>query len=179
MTGFKRLIAVMAALAALAIGVFAFSGAASAYTPSGGTSALTISTTTPCAGCSVTISGSGFASGEKIGITEHSKVETLGSAVALSSGSFSATVTTASDLTGTHEIVALGASSGHRAVVTIDVPEASGTGTSSGSGSGSSSGGGLASTGVAVIGIGAVGVVLLAGGGVMLMAGRRRSSANV
>jgi hypothetical protein len=45
-------------------------------------------------------------------------------------------------------------------------------------GSSSSSGGNLSSTGVAVIGIGAIGLVLLVGGALMLLAGRRRGGSH-
>lgn len=122
-----------------------------------GAGGVTVSDPTPPAGGSITVSGQGCTPGATITVSLDNG-STLATAKADSSGAYSVVVTLPSGVTGHHNITVNGA--GCSGVLAIDIQS-----------------GGLATTGVAVIGIGAVGVVLLVGGGLMLLAGRRRKSA--
>lgn len=149
---------------------FAASASAAPYANQG---TVSVSTTNPSVGGTLTVGGSGFASGETVDLTLHSAVYQLGSTKADSSGSFSATVTLPSGVSGRHEIVATGVTSGVKAITSICIGSCS---TAAGAGGAGSGGGGLASTGVAVAAIGGFGLILLIGGGMLLMAGRRRKA---
>jgi hypothetical protein len=122
-----------------------------------GAGGVTVSDPTPPEGGSITVSGQGCTPGATISVSLDNG-STLATTTADSSGAYSVVVTLPSGVTGHHEITVSGA--GCSGVEAIDIQS-----------------GGLATTGVAVIGIGAVGVVLLVGGGLMLLAGRRRKSA--
>ncbi len=127
---------------------------------------VAVSTTNPCVGCPLTISVAGFAANEQINVTLHTTVYNLGTATADSSGATTTTVTLPAGVSGAHTIVAVGATSGPSASIAITIGGAPG--------GGGGGGGGLPNTGVAAIGIGAVGVALIVGGGAALLAGRRR-----
>jgi hypothetical protein len=132
---------------------------------------VSVSNQAPAAGSSITISGSGFTPGETVTIRLDNGTQ-FPSVVANASGSFSEVVVLGVGLAGAHTITATGTTSGHSASIKIQVagvgasaiPNASGTG--------------LAFTGASVIGIGALGGLLLVGGGLMLLAGRRRKFTN-
>ncbi len=112
------------------------------------------------------MSGSHYQPGETVTVTQGGKSYTV---VANSSGSFTLDITiVCPNGTSPGSITATGSSSGDVADISLT---AGGTG-----GGGGSGGGNLSSTGVAVIGIGALGVVLLVGGGLLLLAGRRRNA---
>lgn len=155
--------------------VFAASSAAapsdSGYPPP--PPAGSVSDQTPVAGSTITVSGSGFLAGETVDCVLHSAAVDLGSAQADANGNVSLVVTLPTGVTGAHTIVLTGETSGRTVSIpiTIQAASAGGSGGSGGSGGG---GGGLASTGVAVLGIGGLGVVLLIGGGFLLLAGKRR-----
>jgi hypothetical protein len=87
----------------------------------------------------------------------------LGTAHTDANGGFSKSITVPNVALGAHSIVG---------VDTVTPESASAAYTVTGGGTGS--GGGIANTGVAVIGLGAIGGVLLTGGALMLLAGRRR-----
>ena len=94
----------------------------------------------------------------------------IGSGTANAAGRYNIKATIPSNASpGSHTITVSGPGSSCSGVEGISV-------SASGSGGGNSSSGGLASTGVAVVGIGALGAVLLIGGGMMLLAGKRRNS---
>jgi hypothetical protein len=116
-----------------------------------------------------TLTITGFKGGEIVIIFIHSTRAELGSTTANADGTINTTVTIPASYKGAHTLEAVGQTSG----VTASTPIQLG-GSTTGTGSGSGSGSGLSSTGVAVVGIGALGVVLLAGGGLLLIAGRRR-----
>jgi hypothetical protein len=143
----------------IAMVAFAVPASAVPYTT---TPATSVSNQTPAAGSSVTFCGTGFLAGETVGIT-------LGtteypSVVADSSGAFCTTIVLGATLTGTHTLTATGVTSGATSSQQIVIAGASAdTGTT-----------GLAFTGAAVIGIGALGGLLLVGGAAMVLAGRRR-----
>jgi hypothetical protein len=146
------------------IAVMAFAGPANAYPP-GTLPTTTVSTQTPVAGASVTFCGSGFQPGETVGITLDSTSQ--GSTVADGSGEFCTAVVLGATLTGTHTLTATGLTSGSTSSVTIRIAGAS---------AGTTPSGGLAFTGAAVIGIGALGGLLLIGGATMVLASRRRKA---
>jgi hypothetical protein len=122
----------------------------------------------PPAGGRVPLTCNGFGAKDRINLSLHSAPISLGSALTDSSGSFSRTVTLPAGVTGQHDIVATDTSTGQTASVSLTIGGAA-------TGGGGGGGGGLSSTGVAVIGIGALGLVLLGGGGMMLYAGRRHT----
>jgi hypothetical protein len=154
--------AVLVGLAALVVGTAAFAASAQAA-PYVTQPTVAVSDQTPPAGGTLTVSCSGYVPGDVVTVTLDS-VTTLGSATADASGSLSLSVTLPAGVTGVHTIVCTGATSGVDSL-TITIGS---------SGAGGGGGGGLASTGVAVIGIGSLGVLLLIGGGVLLLAGKRR-----
>lgn len=163
-----RLAAAVIAVGAVLTGLLIFAGTANAATTGpgtptspgpGGSGVLSVSDTTPSEGGSITISGTGCNPGATVTATLHSDPYFLGSTTAGSDGSFSITAQLPSGVTGSHTIVVNGA--GCSGVEGINILAASS--------------GNLAGTGVAVVGIGALGVVLLVGGGLMLLAGRRRA----
>jgi len=159
MSASKRPIAALIAVLGMLVAAVAFSGPASAYPP-GTAASLSLSASVACT--SVGVNGTGFAPGS-VGLSLDG--QSVGSATAGSNGNFSTTVTLAA--AGTDGADTIAATEGTvTAIANITI--------SCGGGGGGTGGGGLATTGVAVIGIGALGALLLAGGGVMLMAGKRR-----
>jgi hypothetical protein len=126
-----------------------------------------VSSQTPTAGGTVTFSGTGFQAGETITITLDNGT-TYPSVVADASGAFSTTIHLSASLSGTHTLTATGATSGRTSSTTIQVAAASAN-----AGVAPSTGG-LAFTGAAVLGIGALGGLLLVGGATMVLASRRR-----
>jgi hypothetical protein len=117
---------------------------------------VTVSNPTPTAGGSITVSGQGCTPDATITVTLDGTTP-LGTTTASDTGAYSVRVKIPSDTSpGSHQIVVEGAGCSGTLGITVQAP------------------GGLAGTGVAVIGIGALGVVLLVGGGLMLLAGRRR-----
>ena len=166
----KPVVALFGLLAALAMSLFFSAGSASAVDGYGNETVAITATSSPNADGSTTysVAASGFKPGEDVIVYVHSAPVELGSTTASSTGSISTSVTVPASYTGSHTLEAVGQTSG----VTASFPiQLGGSGSASGSGSG-----GLSSTGVAVVGIGALGVVLLAGGGLMLFAGKRRKS---
>ena len=154
----------IAALACAAI----FGAPSSSAAPYSHQPTLSVSTQTPAEGSTITVTGADFVAGVEVTLTLHTVVVTLGSATPNSSGGFSRSVSLPAGVTGTHTIVASGGSANDTASVTIDIGAPAGGSTSSG--------GNLSSTGVAIIGIGSLGLLLLIGGGVTLLAGRRRKA---
>jgi hypothetical protein len=162
MSAVKRLgaLAIVAILAILAVG--SFSGSASAYPP-GHNPVIHLSHTSGPVGDKVTVTGQHFTPGKPVPLTFHSAPIALGTVPAATpGGTFSFKITIPNDPLGLHQVVALDFS-GQTASADFTI-----------TGSGTGSGGGIAGTGVAVIGISAVGLVLLVGGGLMQAAGRRR-----
>jgi hypothetical protein len=169
MSAMKRLFAVMVAVIGMVIAAASIGVAASAYPPGTGPTISTSTSTVPQGG-SLTVFGDNFSPNSDAVLSLHSTPVGLGTVHTDSNGQFSAQVTVPSTTSpGTHTIEALDMPTGDIASATITVT-AGGTG----GGGGGGGGGGVAETGVAVISIGALGLVLLVGGGLMLMAGRRR-----
>ena len=159
----KRFFAPLIVMFGLIIAVVAFAGPSSAY-PGGTLPTTSVSNQDPTAGSSVTFCGSGFQPGETVTITLGTTAKP--SVVADSSGAFCTTVVLGATLTGTQTLTATGTTSGSTSSQQIRV---AGVSASAGTTSG-----GLAFTGAAVIGIGALGGLLLVGGATMVLASRRR-----
>lgn len=164
-----RTVAALAAVGALFAAMLLLSGGASAaptYPPptSSAPGGIQVSDTTPQPGETITVSGQGCQANTPLTVFFDSTQ--IGSGTTDANGSFSISVTIPSDASpGHHTISVTGANCPGSNVLGIEVVAPS---------SASGGGGTLAGTGVAVVGIGALGVVLLAGGAMMLMAGRRR-----
>jgi uncharacterized membrane protein YphA (DoxX/SURF4 family) len=170
MSVFKRTCAAAFAVLCLIVAAVSFSGAASAYPPGSGNPDLTTTTTTVVAGGDVPLVGSNYSGDGSVDLTFHSTVVNLGDVSTDSAGGFTATIKVPADAAlGTHHIVGTDNSTGKYAEVEITV-----VASQTGAASGSSGSGKPGSTGVAVVGLATVGVVLLVGGGLMLLAGRRR-----
>ncbi len=176
----SRLLAVAIAVFVTVLAALSLSGSASAAPGDygGGATSPVVTTQTPTVGSQLGVSGQACAPNETLTLSLGQA--TLGTTVTDASGAYSTTVTLPSGVTGPQVITVKGSQGcfGTEALV-ISAASGGGNGGGNGSGSGSGSGGGggsLASTGVAVAGIGAVGVVLLVGGGLMLLAGRRRKT---
>ena len=157
--------AVMAvALGIVALGIVAFA-APSTADPYANQAAISVSDQTPVVGGSFVLTGTGFCANEDVNNVLRPGAYPLASAHTDSSGAFSVTVQLPAGVSGVHTIVSTCVTTGRTASTTITI---------GGSSTGGGGGGGLASTGVAVIGIGALGLILLVGGGLMLLAGKRR-----
>lgn len=167
MTRTRRAIALPVALVGALIAFAITTGTAAAESPYSDTASVSVSTTAPTAGHSITITVTGFKGGEKVVFVIHSDPVTLGTATANSAGAASLTAEIPDGFSGTHSIVATGQTSGVSKTVTVTVQAAS------------SDSGGLASTGVAVIGIGSLGAILLIVGGIVLLVGNRRSTPDI
>lgn len=159
----KRLSGTAAAVLAVVLTAFAFAGSSGAA-PYGGGATVSVSSGTVAPGGTVTVSASGFHRNQTVTLRLDTGV-VLGT-VNSGNGSWSTTVTIpAGTSLGSHTITATDAA-GDTASVTVAV--------TAGAPSSTGGGGGVSVTGVAVIGIGALGALLIAGGAVLLYAGRRR-----
>lgn len=167
-TSTRRFGAAVAAVIAAMLAVMALAPSSGAA-PYSGQATLSVNNQNPAVGGSFDESGSGFGANEEVSNTLHTAPFALTSAHTNANGDFSVTLTLPAGVSGSHTIVATGLTSGKTATISIIIG-------STATGSGSSGGGGLASTGVAVLGIAGLGVVLLVGGGVMLMTGKRRKA---
>lgn len=133
---------------------------------------LAVSTTTPAVGATITVTGADYGANETVNLTLHTATYNLGSAQTDANGGFTTSITLPAGVSGTHTLTGTGMTSHGVASVTL-VIGGSGTGAVGGSSGG---GGGLSNTGAAVIGAGALGISLLIGGLLMLLAGRRRKA---
>jgi len=168
----KRLFAVLVAVVGMVIAAASLGMPASAY-PTGVNPVIFLNKTVVEQGGSVIVTGENFTPNSNVVLTLTSVQVPLGTVHTDSNGEFTAQITIPStEPTGQHTVEALDTPTGDVATATLTVVAGGGTGGGTGG-----TGGGVAETGVAVIGIGALGVVLLIGGGLMLMAGRRRKVA--
>ena len=166
-------ILVLAALAAMltTFGIGLASGAAAAPAsttpyPPPSCPLLTISTTTPFPGETITVAGTNFTPGASVDIDLDTNT-TLGHATADASGNFSVHVTLPAGVTGNHVIRAVGTGLGNCPVDPIQI-------NASGAEGSSSSSGGLASTGVDILTGIAVALALVGAGVLFTRGGRRR-----
>jgi hypothetical protein len=147
----------------IAMLAFAFPANAAPYTTEPTTS---VSNGAPTAGSSITFCGQGFAPGETVSVTLDNAT-TNASVTAGASGAFCTTIVLGATLTGNHPITARGLTSGRTSSAEVNVRGVSASAATTTSG-------GLAFTGAAVIGLGALGGLLLVGGAIMVIAGWRR-----
>lgn len=164
----KPIFALIGVMAMLFVGLL-FASSAQAYPPPT-PATLSVSDTNPTCGEAVTVSGAHYQPGETVTITQGGKSYTV---TANSAGRFSLTITIVCIGGQPGAVTAVGGSSGD--VASISLTAATPTPVPPNN---NNNGGNLSTTGVAVIGIGALGVVLLVGGGLLLLAGRRRTSAS-
>jgi hypothetical protein len=166
----RRLSMPLIVMFGLIIAVVAFAGPANAdYSRPHAT--VSVSNQAPAAGSSITFCGSGFAAGEKVTVALDNGTQ-FPSVFANASGAFCEALVLGVNLEGAHTITATGVTSGRTSSIKIQV---AGVGASAGTTAAAS---GLAFTGASVIGISALGGLLLVGGGLMLLAGRRRKFTN-
>lgn len=173
MSAVRRRIAVIITLFVAMLAMPALTTAAGAY-PDGQVAGVTASASAVGQGCAVTLSGTNF-----FGTVTFSGAVN-GTTTADANGNFSVSVDT-TNLSQGQQSVTFSDNVGDTATVSFTVQsKTSACSDNNGIGSGSNGGGnnggtgGLSNTGVAVIGIGTVGGILLAGGALMLVAGRRR-----
>jgi hypothetical protein len=145
------------------LGLMPTRSAAAAPRCAGDCATLSARTTTPVAGARLTLAGTDFGGSDRITLTLHGALNPLGRVRTNASGAFRTTISLPTQVTGRHAIVASEPSTGEQAVQVLRISTAAGTS--------------RAYTGVAVIGLGALCVVLLIGGGLLLLAGRRQVSA--
>src|ERR1035437_8606941 len=167
MTTSKRLRGPFIVMFGVVIAVVALAGPANAVAPYTTQPTTSVSNQAPTAGSSVTFCGSGFQAGETVLIALDNGTR-YPSVVADASGAFCTVAVLGVSLSGTHTLIATGATSGRTSSTTIKV-----LGVSASAGTTTTSCG-LAFTGAEVIGIGALGGLLLVGGAIMVFAGRRR-----
>ena len=148
------------------IAVVAFANPANADTPYSHSAATSVSDQTPAAGSSLKFCGTGFQPGETVTIALENGTK-FPSAVADASGAFCATLVLGVSLNGAHTITGTGTTSGATSSTQIQVAGVSANASPSAVGN-------LAFTGAAVLGIGALALLLLVGGGLLLFLSRRR-----
>ena len=133
-------------------------------------STLSVNPARPAAGTALTVTGEDFGSRDRVEFTLHGATNPLGSAQTNAGGAFRTRLTLPSDLAGRRPIVASDPSTdqqvGHR--LTIGARNAGVVGRAENGVERPS-----AYARVALIGLGAVGVVLLTGGGLLLLTARR------
>jgi len=170
----RKFASLLAVVALISAGVLALFAAPAGAAPYANQASISLSASTVPEGATIGITGQGFGANDTVVLTLHTTTYSLVTAHANASGAFTTSAKLPAGVTGQHTVEAAATPSGSyaSAPITITAP-----GTSSGGGTSSSGSGGLSNTGVAVIGIGAIGVVLLIGGGLMLLAGRRRKAA--
>lgn len=166
MSARKRFGAAALAIIALVFAVVAFGGGAASAYPTGTAPTISLDHSSGSVGDKVVVTGDGFTPNMQATLSFHSAGVPLGTVAIDPSGTFTQTITVPNVALGSHQVEALDQASGSTASAAFDVD-----------GNGTSGNGGLANTGVAVIGIASLGLVLLVGGGLMLMAGRRRKVA--
>jgi hypothetical protein len=133
-----------------------------------------VNVSNPAPGGTITIACTGAHANVTLTIILHSKGIVLGTITTDSSGTGSTSVTLPSGITG-HHVLLIRDPLGGTAAIPINIGGGLGA-AGAHAGSSGSSGGDTALTGVAVIGIAALGVLLLVGGGLLLLTGRRKTT---
>lgn len=165
--GVLAALGLVAALGMVAANVFsALPASAAAPYPPGGAPSLSVSTTAPNPGETITISGAGWGAEEVVTLVLHSTPVTLASPLTDGNGTFSVPATIPSDVQGVHVLTGTGETTGETVSITLTIGGEPPTG----------GGGGLPNTGLVVWGFGTVAVVLLTFGVALVVSGRRRRS---
>ncbi|HEY3737588.1 MAG TPA: hypothetical protein VGL26_09085 [Jatrophihabitans sp.] len=137
-------------------------------TPVPSEGSASVANTSVEAGQSVTVTASGYLSGETVSFYLHSTPVFVGTSRATTGGQASLTFTIPDGFTGEHYIVGTGETSGVVSSVTLHIPAAASAAQSIGEAHG------LAFTGTASLTLLSVATVLVAAGVVFLFAGRRK-----
>jgi hypothetical protein len=154
--------------------------------PYTGAASVAVSSSNPCQGAPLTITGVGYVPGSVEVLTIGATV--IGRPVADAQGAFSITVTLPDSLSGQQTVSVVGPSGGRLATTQLTIERCGNGGTDPGGGSGVDAGslgsgghgtasagsGGLSTTGVAVFGLLGLAALLLIGGVVLTFGGRRR-----
>lgn len=133
------------------------------------------------AGESLTVTGSGFAANEKVGLVLHSDPVELATVAADGQGAFTQVITIPSDtVAGKHDIVATGADSDQSATAQLTITVTSGGTDDGDSGEGSGNGssgpdGDLSFTGAQVAGLIGIAVLAIAVGAVLIIVRKRKA----
>lgn len=171
MSGTKRLIALLTAVLGMTLAAsVAMTGSAQAA-PYSHHMTCSVSSSNPPPGGTVTIHCTGAHPNVTLTIFLHPKNTVLGTVTTDSSGSATTTVTLPAGETG-HHVLLIRQPQGNTVAIPIDIGGRA-TAAFSAHRLGSDP---PAATGVAIVGLGSLGLVLLVGGGLMLLAGRRRRS---
>lgn len=151
--------------------------AAGPYPPSQ-CATVSVSTTTPHSGETMTVSGTGFTAGEQVTVELESTPRDVGSATVQANGTFTAQITIPTDMYGKHQLIVTG---GHPScpvsAITLDIQSSAALGEQIGpNGGGGGGGGALSSTGVQIALLLAIAAVALAAGVALTRAGRQKRS---
>lgn len=171
----KRRMAALIAVLGLLLAPLAFASSASAYPAV--SASVTVSTTSPGPGATITVSVKVITPGTVVNWSLHTETYPLGTSTADASGEASLIATLPAGVVGCHTIeaddAATGTVIGSAAISIGGTCSADGAFTPASSSSNSKDSNDLASTGAAVAGLGGLGLLLLIGGGVMLLTGKR------
>ncbi|HYO19750.1 MAG TPA: hypothetical protein VES02_13920 [Dermatophilaceae bacterium] len=186
----RRRFAPLIVIFGMIFAMMAFAGPATAA-PYVRTPSISVSTQTPRMGAKIRLCGRGFRSHQTVKITLDRRIF-LAYLPTNSAGAFCATVKLPKRIAGGHRIWAVAYKKSASAWIRIlqpgvrvagaslgtDGTASGGTSTSGGTttSGGTSTRGQLAFTGATVIGIGALGGLLLTGGGLLLLSGKRRKA---
>lgn len=166
----RLLAGTLLALGAVAIGPTAAN--AGPYPPSQ-CAALSVSTTTPYAGETMTVSGTGYTAGEQVTVELHSTARDVGTATVRADGSFTTQITIPKDMSGRHLLsVAGGDPACTVGPITLDIQASAALGEQIGP----NGGGGLSSTGVQIALLLALAALALVAGIALTRAGREKRS---
>jgi hypothetical protein len=167
----KRLIAALFALGAMLVASVATAGSSTAD-PYSHHMSCSVNVSNPRAGGTITIRCIGAHHDVDLTIILHSRAVFLGTMTTDASGKASRSVTLPAGLTGHHTLI-IHDPLGRTSAIPLTISSSGTAGQATNTGT-NGTGGTTAFTGVAVIGIGALGLVLLVGGGMVLLLGRRR-----
>lgn len=170
----KRLVSELICVIAACFAVPALTAglaAAATYAPTGGSA----SSVSGPPGSRITVSGSGFQPGSSVTVEFFSTPVVLGTTTADATGRATASVSIPSNAAeGPHTIELIGVNPSG-AAITVSIPFTVTGGTTGTSSTGTVSGSTLATTGARVLGMGVVGLTLLATGGFFVYTSRRRT----
>lgn len=184
MPAIKRMIYSTVAVMTMLVATVLFASTANAA-PYTNAPTLSVSTSNPAVGATLTVAGADFVAGTTVDLTLHTQTYDLGTATVDAGGSFTTTVTLPAGVSGTHTLTATDPAGNTilTASLTIVIGADNSGGGSNGAGSAGNGAlaagggnGGLAYTGAPVTGIVVVGLLLLLAGFVTLLTSRRRKT---
>jgi hypothetical protein len=169
MSAVKRPVGVFVALLGLLLGGLLAVATAASATPYVPGATCSVTDGTPPVGGPVTVNASDFGAYDDIQFTLHTVTYPLGSATSDGAGSVSITTGLPDGVAGNHTIQAYDPTTNQLCSVDVNIG-------GSGSGGEGTGGGPTAVTGVAIFALGGLAVLLLVGGGLLVLAGRRRKA---